>query len=208
MKRFFTLMALIFLHSQCAVRYKPIQPEKMEYDQVFEDENVKMSYRYDALDYRGNHKLAKIEKRNGLRIVAAAITNKSTRTLNIDRDIDLFTDAEDPYYVDGITAASRMQQRSKSYLLYSLLVYAKFNCDGRGLNCVPSYVVPFGIPIAVYNMLRAKKANKAMSKEFEKYSMFTRDIAPGQTVYAILALEFEGKETLPLQLTIRENSKL
>jgi len=208
MKRFATLALMTFLLAQCAVRYKPIEPEKMEYDQVFENDDIRLAYRYDALDYRGNHKLAKIEKKKGVRIVAAAITNKTTRVLNIDRDMDLFTDAEDPYYMDGSTAATRLQQRTKTYLFYGLLLYAKFDCESLGLSCTPSYIVPFGIPIAAFNMLRAHKANKEMMKEFEKHSVFTRDIGPGQTVYAILALEFEGTETLPLQISIRENSKM
>lgn len=208
MKRFFCLTLLMFLVSQCAVRYKPIEPEKVTYDQVFETEEVRLAYRYDALDYRGNHKLGKLEKRHGLRIVAAAITNKSTRTLNIDRDIDLFTDEEDPYYIDGLTAANRMQQRTRTYLFYGLLIYAKFDCEGTGLNCLPTYFLPFGLPVAAFNMIKAKRANKQMAKEFEKYSVFTRDIEPGQTVYAILALEFEGTGNLPLQLSIRENSKM
>ena len=208
MKRFFTLALMMFLLAQCAVRYKPIEPEKVEYNQVFESEEVRLAYRYDALDYRGNHKLARSEKRHGLRIVAAAITNKTTRTLNIDRDIDLFTDEEDPYYVDGLTAATRLKQRTRTYIFYGLLIYAKFDCEGTGLNCVPTYIVPFGLPIAAFNMLRANKANKEMVKEFEKYSVFTRDIEPGQTVHAILALEFEGTGNLPLQLSIRENSRM
>jgi hypothetical protein len=207
MKRSITL-ALMFLLSQCAVRYKPIEPEKIKYEEVFENEDVRLAYRYDALDYAGNHKLWKLEKRQSLRIIAAAITNKTTRTLNIDRDMDLFTDEEDPYYVDGATAAARIQQRTRTYLFYGLLIYAKFDCEGVGLNCLPTYIVPVGVPIAAFNMIRAKKANKEMVKEFEKYSVFTRDIEPGQTVYAILALEFEGTETLPLQMTIRENSRM
>ncbi|MEJ0034360.1 MAG: hypothetical protein WDO15_30285 [Bacteroidota bacterium] len=177
---------LMFLVSQCAVKYRPIEPEKVEYDQVFENDEIKLSYRYDVLNYRGNPKLAKFERRTGLRVVAAAFTNKSTRTFNIDRDIDIFTDEEDPYYLDGITAAKRLQQHTRVYLFYSLLLYAKFDCDGRGLNCVPTYVIPAGVPLTVYNMMKAKKANRDMSKEFEKYSVFTRNIEPGQTVYAIL----------------------
>jgi hypothetical protein len=208
MKRFVTLGLMVFLLVQCAVRYKPIEPEKVKYDEVFEDDDVRMAYRYDALNYRGNHKLAKMEKRQKLRIVAAAITNKTTRTLNIDRDMDIFTDEEDPYYLDGLTAANRMKQHTRTYLFYGLLLYAKFDCEGTGLNCLPTYIIPAGIPIAAFNMIRANKANKEMIHEFEKYSVFTRDIEPGQTVYAILALEFEGAETLPLQITIRENSRM
>jgi len=208
MKNFVALVALMLLVTQCAVRYKPIEPENLKYEEVYETDEIRFAYRYDALDYRGNHKLGRIEKRENLRIVAAAITNKSTRTLNIDRDIDLFTDEEDPYYVDGIAAATRMQQRTRTYLFYGLLLYARFDCEAPGLNCTPSYIVPAGVPVAAFNMIRANKANKDMKKEFEKYSIYTRDIQPGQTVYAILALEFEGKETLPLQMSIRENSKM
>jgi hypothetical protein len=198
----------MLLLTQCAVRYRPIDPESVVYEQVFENDDIKFSYRYDALGYRKNRKLARLEKSNHMRIVAAKITNKTTRTLNIDRDIDLFTDAEDPYYVDGITAAARIHQRTNAYLFYALLLYPKFDCEGRGLNCKPRYIIPVGLPIAAFNMLRANKANKAMTKEFEKYSVYTRDIAPGETVYAIMALEFEGNETLPLQLSIREHSKM
>jgi hypothetical protein len=207
MKRILTLVVPILLLTQCAVRYKPIDPEKVQYDQMFENDEIKLAYRYNALEYRGNHKLAKFERKNNLRIVAAAFTNKSTRTFNIDRDLDIFTNEEDPYYLDGLTAAARLQQHTRAYLLYSLLIYAKFDCDGRGLNCVPTYVVPVGVPVTVYNMIKAKKANKEMSKEFSKYSVFTRDIGPGQTVYAIMCFEFEGAEVLPLQISIRENSK-
>jgi hypothetical protein len=208
MKRFITLVLTALLLTQCAVRYKPVDPEKVVYEQVFESEDIKLAYRYDVLSYRKNRKFARTEKRVGLRVIAAEITNKTTRTLNIDRDMDLFTDQEDPYYVDGHTAAARMHQKVNTYLFYGLLIYPQFDCEERGLNCKPTFILPFGLPVAAFNMIKAHRANKAMTKEFEKYSIYTRDIAPGQTVYAILALEFEGSGNLPLQLTIREHSKM
>ena len=202
MKRF---VLLAFILTQCAVSYKPIEPEKVEYEAVSENDDLRFAYRYDVLYYRHNPKLAKFEKTRGVRIVAAQITNKTNRTLNFARDMDLFTEeGEYPYTVDPATAAKKFSQQPAPYLLYGLLFYAKVDCEGVGLDCKLSKIIPFGLGIGVVNMIIASRANHAVKKEFEQYSIENRNIAPGETVYAILALEVEDTGYSPLQLELRE----
>lgn len=204
MKRSVLLILCASMLAQCAVRYKPIKPESVAYDAVAETADIKFSYRYDVLAYRGNTRLAKYQGTQRVRIIAAEITNKTTRTLNIARDMDLFTEAgEFPYRMDNRTAAKNLSQPVAQYLLYGLLFYTKVDCEELGRDCQFSNFIPFGFGIAAVNMIVANKANKDLRKEFEKYNIENRDIAPGQTVYAILALEIEDKEYSPLKLEIR-----
>lgn len=205
MKRCLLLILCASAFAQCAVRYKPINPESVAFDAVEETDDIRFAYRYDVLAYRGNTRLAKYQETKGARIIAVQITNKTDRPLNIARDMDLYTEAgEYPYQMDIKTAAKNFSQPVAQYLLYGLLFYAKIDCEELGRDCRFSKVIPFGLGIAAVNMIIANKANREMREEFQEYNIESRDIAPGQTVYAILALEIEDKEYSPLKLELRE----
>jgi hypothetical protein len=205
MKRFFLLAFCASFFTQCAVTYKPIKPETVVFDAVDENDDLKFAYRYDALQNSGNSRLAKSQDKLGIRIIVAQITNKTGRTLNIARDMDLFTEAgEYPYLTDVKTRVKRFSQPVAPYLLYGLLFYAKLDCEEVGRDCRFSNIIPFGLGIAAVNMIIAGKANHDLKKEFEQYNIENRDIGPGQTGYAILALEIEDREYSPLKLELRE----
>jgi hypothetical protein len=203
MKRYFLLAFCVSVLTQCAFRYKPILPETVEYDVVGENDDLRFAYRYDVFKYRKN-KLAKYEDDIGARIVAVQITNKTSRPLNITRDLDLYTDAgEYPYQMANQVAAKRLSQPVATYLLYSLVFYADVECQAPGQNCHFMKVKPFGVGIAAINMVIAGRANRALKKEFKQYDIENLDIAPGQTVYGIMSLEVEDPGHPHLKLDLR-----
>ena len=91
MKSFLPLGILIFLFSQCASIYHPIDPPKVAYS--FEQENnedLSFSYKYDVLAQSGNRKYSRKEKHHGFSVVSVRLRNNTNRTLSFARDIDLF----------------------------------------------------------------------------------------------------------------------
>lgn len=204
MKRFLLLLFCASVLAQCAVRYKPVNPETVAYDGLEENDDLRFAYRYDVLKYRRNFKLARYQEDLGAMVIAVQITNKTSRPLNIARDMDLFTEeGEYPYTMAGGKAIKELSQPVGPYLFYGLIVYARFDCEDVGRDCGVSHVIPVGLGFAAFNMIRAHKANRALEKEFKQYDLENLEIAPGQTVYGIVALELEEPGFPRLKLELR-----
>jgi len=111
-------------------------------------------------------------------------------------------------YLDGITAACACSNVKNISSFIALLLYAKFDSNPGGSTVHLATLVPIGVPISVYNILRAKEGNKAMSKEFEKYSVFTVTSSPAKPYMLSSPWNSKAPKKSPLQISIRENSKM
>jgi hypothetical protein len=185
---------------QCASTYHPIDPPTVEYTVHDENDDVDFSYRYDVLTYRGNRKYPKKEKRYGFNIVAAEITNKTPRTLNFVRDLELYTQRGTVFAAENEYTAKTIHQPVAIYLLYGLLYYTSFECSGN--DCHVTSFIPFGLGIAAGNMIVAGAANAKMKEEFNAYSPHAKNIGPNETVHVILAIRDMG--FAPLKMRVRE----
>lgn len=185
---------------QCASSYRPIDPPNVEYLVHEDNDDIEFSYRYDVLEYRGNRKYPKREKKHGFNILSARITNKTNRTLNFVRDLELYTQRGTVFPAENEYTAKTIRQPVAIYLLYGLLTYSTTECTNG--NCKTTAFIPYGLGIAAGNMIVAGSANAKMKTEFNQYSPHSKDIAPGESVYVILAVRDIG--FAPLKLKVRE----
>jgi hypothetical protein len=199
MKKIPLLLLLAVLASSCASIYKPIAPETVEYNSSNPSKDVDFSYRYDVLAYRGNNRYSKKERKNGFSVVAVKITNRTSVPINFARDLELGIARGPIYPAESETAAEQMRQKVWLHLLWGLLAYTEAECDPYG-NCHYTTVIPFGLAIAGINIGVASNSNTKIKQEFRKYSLYNKDIAPGETVYGIIPLRDIGFQPLSLRV--------
>lgn len=199
MKKTSLLLLLAILGSSCAAIYKPIAPETVEYNSNNPSEGVNFSYRYDVLAYRGNNRYSKKERKNGFSVVAVKITNHTDAPINFARDLELGISRGPIYPAESQTAAETMRQKVWLHLLWGLLVYTETECDPYGY-CEYTTYIPFGLAIAGINIGLASSSNQRMKAEFAKYSLYNKDIAPGETVYGIIPLRDIGFQPLSIRI--------
>lgn len=193
------MLVLTVLASSCAGIYKPIAPETIEYNTNNPSKDVDFWYRYDVLAYRGNNRYSKKERKNGFSVVAVKITNHTSQSINFARDLELGITRGPVYPIESETAAETMRQKVWIHLLWGLLVYTKTECDLYG-NCETTSTIPFGLAIAGINIGIASSSNTKMKQEFKQYSLYSKDIAPGETVYGIIPLRDIGYQPLSIRV--------
>ena len=62
------LFTIAILFSGCAMYYRPISPEKLNYNILEKNDGIEFSYRYDVLKERGNKKMGKKELKSSVKI--------------------------------------------------------------------------------------------------------------------------------------------
>ncbi len=189
---------VLLLSMGCASTYKPIDPKTIEYSAESSTKHFDFWYRYEALTYRGNKKYAKKEKKYGVNVVAVEITNKTDRTLNLARDFEFSTQRGPIYPTENETTAKRIRQGVAIYLLYALAYYSEVECVNN--ECETTTFIPFGLGLAAFNMILAGSANAKIRDEFNQYSLYGKEIGPGQTVHGIICLPETGYQSLSLKL--------
>jgi len=203
MKKILTAMVLTILFSQCASIYHSIDPPTIEYPFEQDDnQDLSFSYQYDVLAKRGNKKYSKKEKKHGFSIVSVRVKNNTDRELSFARDIDLLVQRGVVHPVENEFTAHTIRQKIGFFLFYSLLYYSETDCNNK-TGCKTTVFIPFGLAIAAGNMIVGGSSNDKMKKEFNDYSLYTKTIAPGQTVYGIVALRDLGYQ--PLKLKVRNS---
>jgi hypothetical protein len=199
MNRIIPLVFLALL-SGCASIYRPITPNTLEYVTENSNNDVDFWYRYDVLAYRGNKKYVKKERKHGFNIVAVKITNNTSRTLNFVRDLELGVSRGPLFPTENDYAARTMRQGVFIYLLYGLLSYSEQECNSATGECVTVRFIPWGLALAGGNMIVASSSNTKLKQEFNDFSLYTKDIKPGETVYGIVSLRDIGFQPLSLKL--------
>lgn len=197
MKKILPWIAIALLMMECAQSYRPLSPRTLQYTASADTDELEFSYRYDVFAHRGNRKYSKREKKSGFSVLAIKVTNKTSRPLNLKRDLELFTDRGAIMPADNQITAKAIRQRVPIYLLYLLLNVTYTSCNGP--NCAVTFI-PTGVVIAGINMGVAGGANKNMRAEFDEYQLNDRDLAPGETAHAIIAIPDLGFPALKMRV--------
>ncbi len=184
----------------CAASYRPIEPEKLVFSSQESDKGVNFGYRYEVLSFRGNKKSAKKERKKNVLVVALKIENNSGIGLKLGENFNIYSGDNHIYPMEPETVFKELRQTVPVYLLYSLVVLNKVECDDLTGRCTSSLLFPIGIPIAVGNMLVAGSANKNFLNELTRYNLYNKEIAPGEVVYALIGIPDTGFQPLKVEV--------
>lgn len=170
--------------------YRPIVPERLNYNIREKYDAVEISYRYDVLKERGNKKMAKKELNGDVKIIALKITNNSDSDINIGRDMEFYSGITPIYPLEPKVIKDYVKQSILGYSFYFLGFFggSTVTFNGRVVSEFPFNKIIFSA-IAIGNMLVAAKANNDLVKELKKYEIMDKDIQPGETIYGIIGIK-------------------
>lgn len=83
-------MVMILLMASCAVSYRTIRPESLNYPSTVTEDGMQIPYKYDVFRSSGNKRYANKEINQGLRLIAIQIKNLSDTTIRLSRDCDFY----------------------------------------------------------------------------------------------------------------------
>ena len=199
---FFTAIVMLMIpvfFSSCAATYKNISPERANYSSNDLQDGISISYRYDVLNENGNKKYAKREQRNGVKVVAVKITNYTTSTINVSKDLSFYLGSNQISLLSPEEIKQELKQNSPSYLLYLLLtpmVFQKTDENGTEKTHI-GYVV--GPGVTLLNIIMASTANQNFLFELIKYDISNSEIAPNETKYGIIGIRDQGYNIITLK---------
>ena len=152
------------------------------------------------MEIHDNNAYARKEKKRGISIIAASITNNYSRDIIVSRDLQLSTGQHDVIMVNTELAIKELRQNVAPYAFYSLIILVEYDCPDPANACRIDRVYPVGLPFAVGNMIVAGVSNDNFRKEFLANDLYNRKIKPGETVTGMLAIEFTNYEPLHLKI--------
>jgi hypothetical protein len=187
------IITATILLSGCAMFYRPISPDKINYNILEKQNGVEFSYHYDILKNRGNKKMAKKEMYSGLKIVAVKITNNTDSSICIGSNYAFFTGTNIVTPLPPVIIKNAVKQSVIGYLPYFIGALGNSNVTYNG-RVVSTF--NFGIilwpAIAIGNMVTASTANANLLKELYKYDLTGKKINPGETVFGIIGIQDSG----------------
>ncbi len=196
------VLLLALLLSSCAATYKPLRPERLNYNAHDVQDGISLSYKYDVLRERGNRRYANKEENKGVRIVAVKVTNNSDSDLIIGRNAAFFSGSTQLFPLEASVAQRMIRQSSASYLPYLLLTFVNLTVTKKDGSKTTQDVYPIGLAlgpgITIGNMAVASSANSNLLRDLMVNDLFDKKIKPGETMYGIIGLR--GWDYKPLSL--------
>jgi len=183
------VMAVISFNG-CAMYYRPISPNKTNYNILEKHDGIEFSYRYDMLRERGNKKMGKRELNSGIKIVAVRVTNNTDSIHVIGNDIAFYSGLKEIFPLSPVVIKNHVKQSVAGYTPYFIgaLFKSTITFNGRVVSNFPFPLIVFPC-IAIGNMLVANTANSKLLKELEDYDIMGKEIKPGETIYGIIGVQ-------------------
>ncbi|MFZ6009788.1 MAG: hypothetical protein ACOYXT_05510 [Bacteroidota bacterium] len=181
----------------CASAYRPVMPNRISYKESFEDNGLKLQYRYNILKEAGNKKYAAKESRSGIRLVAVEFTNNSEQTVTFGQNVGVFSGNRELVPLKPEEVRREIRQVAGLYMIWSAFWIVINNCDNDDCTSIP---LPVGALIGLGNMSAAKAANRNMLHDLRRYDLSGKTIGPGETVYGILPLAVIEGDVLEVHL--------
>ena len=208
MKRYVVVVLIVvsyFFLNGCASSFKSINPRGAVYSNKLTDNNVDFSYQYDILRARGNKKYAKREDKNGIKVVAVKITNRTGSDLVLGENYNIFSSDRQIVPLDQGFVHQKLKQGVAIYLLYlpltlTTLTTTSASSYGQRNNSIPIGLA-LGPGITFGNMAVAGTANSIFKQELATNTLTNRKISDGETVYALVS--FQDYTFNPLSIKLK-----
>lgn len=188
---------ILIFFSSCATSYRQVRPERFTYTNVNKTEELDFYYRYDVMERIGNKRIAKKERKKGLRIVAIQIKNNSEASLTF-KDLKIMAGDREIIPADMTTVHKQLNQNVAPYILYSVISLNQTDPVTRQTTVV----FPIGIFVGAYNMIMAGVANHSFKKEVINKDIRYIVVPPGETRHALMAIAI--LEPLALRAEVRK----
>ncbi|MBD0830609.1 hypothetical protein [Aestuariibaculum sediminum] len=189
--------------TNCASRYKPLNPSTVNYVSQTENKNLKLEYRYSLLE----KKYAKKEIKKGVKLVALKVTNNSDKTIVFGQDATLnYANGTPVTILNTEETFKSLKQHSALYLLYLLLTPVNFytyETNSYGVQETTSSTpvgLVLGPGIAAGNVILASSSNKKFKNELQQNEIIGMTIQPGETKFGLIGLKSFTYDSLKLKV--------
>ena len=184
----FLFFGSITIFFGCASQYRHVQPQSLEYHatpQVLHEGDIEITYRYNVLAYANNKKYAKMERKEGVSLLALRIANNSNDTLFFPQDILIEGRKEYVFPLD-------MDEAIDIFIQDQSPIVSEISNSAAGavtFNTSWGWVVPLAASIpGIVNSSVESRANDRFINEMLDYYLVYSNIPPGSTVSGLLAL--------------------
>lgn len=200
MRKLVLPLLLIVLLSGCASKYNFIRPNLETYTSFTESENgVKVKYRQEVMYLNRNRKQVRKEKKHDISVLAVRIENNSDQTLVVGQNARFYAGDSNPVYIfHADESYNLLKQKWGFHLFYLGLTPFSGTFAIGGFYAAGSFGILLGPGLALYNSLRANKANKRLKTELARFSIANQEIPPDTVIDGIVVIE--GQLDQPLYL--------
>lgn len=188
------LFVLALLFSGCARQFQPLALETRSFSQSNEANNIVVAYdTFDILAVSNNKRYVKRARKKNIRFVPVKITNTGSSSVTIQpTDIKVFAGQTLVNIKPAISYGSKFRQVTWPYLLFAI---GDFTVSGgsREFDLQYRFFLPAFTAWGVANFIIALKANQRFKRNLQQYTKLPFTLAPGQTVYHLLAIPKEAR---------------
>ncbi|MEO0899929.1 MAG: hypothetical protein AAFY71_26180 [Bacteroidota bacterium] len=189
---------ILLLFTSCAGTYNSVRPDSYNYGATEFGDGLEINYKHAILKEAGNKKYAKKEDKKDIKLIGVRLKNFTSRTISVANEVEFFVGGQAVNPLMPEVTHKLIKQRSASHLLYLLLTPMVATVGESGDIPLGLVVAP---GLAIGNGLVARNSNKKLLAELEDYNLLNKEIAPGETIYGILAVRDVGYD--PVQVKLR-----
>ncbi|MBT29034.1 MAG: hypothetical protein CMO01_05165 [Thalassobius sp.] len=193
----FSLCVISIFISSCASSYFPIDAMNLTYTASYSEKDVLFEYDFNALRESGNVKYARQAVKNKIDLIGVKVINNSKSTISFKDDVLIYDGDIPTVPLEAVSVKDQIRQPAEGYLLYALAWGFIQECEDDDCSTIP---LPIGLPFAIINITVASTANKKLLIELENNSIIDKVIAPGETVYGLLAIQESKNRNLKFEI--------
>jgi hypothetical protein len=207
MKNILPILILASLQS-CASFYNPVYPKHVKHNMHESVGDISFSYKYDVMSINGNRKYVNRVKEQGYQVVAYKITNNSSDSLVIGKNLVFMSQNEKIMMSDALYTAKPVKQIAAGFLpylaasfffLYTGAVKSPYSGE------IVSYdkKIPIGfiisLPITIGNMIVASNNNTEFYDNIRLNDMNGKMLLPKSSISGLLV--FQNETQVPLTIS-------
>lgn len=197
---FSIFIAIVLMSCSCAVSHKPISLNNIEtIDNIRYSEEIIITYSdTNILLNSDNSRYAKKARRKNLQIIPICIQNNSSDTFFIENNhTDVFIDFEPVLILKKEDYYKKIKQHPVYYtiVIFIAIVYY-FPPTNMGIQFFPQNPTGLFIPWGIWNIIKAKKANKLLFIDLEKFDLSNKKIPPGESLCGFICVKSEKSGNL------------
>lgn len=167
----------------CAKSYYPINPAKLQFNTATVTDSLNFATRYNVLAEAGNERYAQKEVKNGVKLLAVQVFNRTSHDIVLRKDARFIIDGKIVFPIEPAQMKNQLKQHAGLYMLWGLFWGVYSQCENNDCTVVP---IPIGLVIGAINTSKASKANKQLLDELEQNNILDMVIKPGESKTGLL----------------------
>ena len=178
-------LVLISWLSSCAAPYRTMNLYNVPYQNLEEQNQVEVSYRYFVLSQQNNRKYANRETKNQTYLAAVQVTNTGDTPITFGENATLVPTEEDKRILPPEGMFASLKQRGGWHAFYLAFGLIDFTFNGEA---IPYSGLILGAVLSGGNLVVASTANQQFKSDLELKYHEGQTVDPGQTAQFLVGV--------------------